>query len=114
MYRGNVVVVGDAAHAMLPPATQGACQALEDAVALAGALSAEPDLAQALRRYARCRLARVRRIVALGRVAALTRPSNPVVRAIPPVTYARFIARAGGPALRRHTRPAVGGFGSRP
>jgi 2-polyprenyl-6-methoxyphenol hydroxylase-like FAD-dependent oxidoreductase len=32
---GKVVLVGDAAHAMTPNLSQGACQALEDAVVLA-------------------------------------------------------------------------------
>jgi 2-polyprenyl-6-methoxyphenol hydroxylase-like FAD-dependent oxidoreductase len=105
--RGNVVLVGDAAHAMLAPATQGAGQALEDAVVLAGALSAEPGVGQALRRYESLRLARVRRMVAMGRVGTLARPSNPLMRAIPLVMYARLIALFGGPTLRRHTRPAI-------
>lgn len=40
MGRGRVVRVGDAAHAMEPNLGQGACQALEDAVALRTAASA--------------------------------------------------------------------------
>ena len=32
--KGNVVLVGDAAHAMTPDLGQGGCQALEDAVVL--------------------------------------------------------------------------------
>ncbi|PRX66919.1 2-polyprenyl-6-methoxyphenol hydroxylase-like FAD-dependent oxidoreductase [Nonomuraea fuscirosea] len=36
--RGNVAVLGDAAHAMTPNLGQGACQALEDAVTLAHAV----------------------------------------------------------------------------
>jgi 2-polyprenyl-6-methoxyphenol hydroxylase-like FAD-dependent oxidoreductase len=37
--RGPVTLLGDAAHPMLPHAAQGAAQAIEDAVALALALS---------------------------------------------------------------------------
>ena len=34
MYRGRLVLVGDAAHAMLPHLGQGAAQSIEDAAAL--------------------------------------------------------------------------------
>jgi 2-polyprenyl-6-methoxyphenol hydroxylase-like FAD-dependent oxidoreductase len=107
LYRGNVVLVGDAAHAMLAPATQGACQAVEDAVVLADALTIEPTVSQALARYERKRLARVRRMVAMGRAGTLARPSNPLMRAIPSVLYARLVTSCGAPALRRHTRPVI-------
>jgi 2-polyprenyl-6-methoxyphenol hydroxylase-like FAD-dependent oxidoreductase len=62
LHRGNVVLVGDAAHAMLPTLGQGACQAIEDAAALVAAVAAEDHLEQALRRYEAARVPRVRRI----------------------------------------------------
>ncbi|MGP3988862.1 FAD-dependent monooxygenase [Streptomyces sp. 3N207] len=48
---GRIALLGDAAHAMTPHLGQGACQALEDAVVLAAALAAAPDVAAALTRY---------------------------------------------------------------
>jgi 2-polyprenyl-6-methoxyphenol hydroxylase-like FAD-dependent oxidoreductase len=104
-HRGNVVLVGDAAHAMLPTLGQGACQSIEDTAALAGAVAAEGGLDQALRRYAAIRVPRVRRILALARVGALSMRSSPASRAMPATMAARLMARSGGPALRRITRP---------
>jgi len=40
---GNIVLIGDAAHATTPNMGQGACQAIEDAVVLADELAARPD-----------------------------------------------------------------------
>ncbi|HEV2034398.1 MAG TPA: FAD-dependent monooxygenase, partial [Candidatus Dormibacteraeota bacterium] len=42
--RGRVTLVGDAAHPMTPNQGQGACQALEDAVALGQSLAQESDV----------------------------------------------------------------------
>jgi 2-polyprenyl-6-methoxyphenol hydroxylase-like FAD-dependent oxidoreductase len=65
-HRGRVVFVGDAAHAMLPTAGQGAASALEDGVCvgrLIGArLAAGADLAAALSAYDAARRPRCRRI----------------------------------------------------
>ena len=57
-WRGRVVLIGDAAHPMLPFLAQGAAQAIEDAVTLAGCLD-RPD---GPARYAAARLPRVRRV----------------------------------------------------
>lgn len=56
---GRAVLIGDAAHPMLQYLGQGACQALEDALALADAL-AEPGVGtgDAIREYERRRLPR--------------------------------------------------------
>ena len=80
----RAALLGDAAHAMLPFAAQGAGMAIEDAATLAACL-ADPaaGTAQALSRYAgmrRGRVARVQRVASqlgrtyqLGGVAALAR-----------------------------------------
>ncbi|WP_062226378.1 FAD-dependent monooxygenase [Aureimonas frigidaquae] len=88
----RIALLGDAAHAMLPFAAQGAAMGIEDAAVLAAALSATPDTGAALRRYEferRPRLARVLRRVAfhdrvyhMGPAGALAR--NLVMRLTPP------------------------------
>jgi 2-polyprenyl-6-methoxyphenol hydroxylase-like FAD-dependent oxidoreductase len=57
-YRGSVVLLGDAAHAMTPNLGQGGGQALEDAIVLAAAISRTPDVATALAHYDHERRAR--------------------------------------------------------
>jgi 2-polyprenyl-6-methoxyphenol hydroxylase-like FAD-dependent oxidoreductase len=49
--RGRVTLLGDAAHPPTPNLGQGACQALEDALVLAGCLSDQRELVAALRAY---------------------------------------------------------------
>jgi len=57
--RGRIELIGDAAHAMLPNAGQGACQAFEDAYILARWLAACADPAQAFANFRRVRIPRV-------------------------------------------------------
>jgi 2-polyprenyl-6-methoxyphenol hydroxylase-like FAD-dependent oxidoreductase len=57
--RGRIQLIGDAAHAMVPNAGQGACQAFEDAYILARWLEACRDPAEALRNFRRIRIPRV-------------------------------------------------------
>jgi 2-polyprenyl-6-methoxyphenol hydroxylase-like FAD-dependent oxidoreductase len=59
-YRGRIVLIGDAAHAMTAHVAQGAAMAIEDAVVLAEELGTQPTLQKALdgymqRRYERCK-----------------------------------------------------------
>jgi salicylate hydroxylase len=70
----RVVLLGDAAHAMLPHQGQGAGQTVEDAVALADCLAdAGPGRhAEAFARYEAARLRRTRRVQAASRRAADT------------------------------------------
>ena len=57
--RGRVTLLGDAAHAMLQYAAQGACQAIEDAFVLAHAMhDADGNVAEAFGIYERLRLPR--------------------------------------------------------
>jgi 2-polyprenyl-6-methoxyphenol hydroxylase-like FAD-dependent oxidoreductase len=63
--RGRIALLGDAAHPMLQYLAQGACQAIEDADALARSLAACPGphlTGQALARYARTRAPHAARV----------------------------------------------------
>ena len=95
---GRVAVLGDAAHAMQPNLGQGACQALEDAAVLAGAL-ADEGVEAGLARYDRERRPRSQAIAVAARKAGkmgqqLTNPvliaaRNLALRAAPPTLFAR-------------------------
>ncbi|MFC4552734.1 MULTISPECIES: FAD-dependent oxidoreductase [Halorussus] len=61
-HRDAVVLAGDAAHAMLPFAGQGAAQGVEDALALAHALDAHEERSAAFRAYETERKPRADRI----------------------------------------------------
>jgi salicylate hydroxylase len=57
--RGRIQLIGDAAHAMLPNAGQGACQAFEDAYILGRWLNACADPVEAFAHFRRVRIPRV-------------------------------------------------------
>ncbi|GAA1762885.1 FAD-dependent oxidoreductase [Kocuria aegyptia] len=67
--QGRTVLLGDAAHGMAPNLGRGACEALLDATALVGALSAASDVPGALHRYDAARRRPTIRTVRLARVA---------------------------------------------
>lgn len=75
---GNIVLIGDAAHATTPNMGQGACQAIEDAVILADELAAHGDPAAAFTAFERRRLKRTHYIVnnswTLGKIAQWSNP----------------------------------------
>jgi 2-polyprenyl-6-methoxyphenol hydroxylase-like FAD-dependent oxidoreductase len=64
---GNIVLLGDAAHATTPNMGQGACQAIEDAVVLAECWKCSSDPATAFRTYEQCRMKRTQTIVHMSR-----------------------------------------------
>src|SRR3546814_17855181 len=49
--KGNVTILGDAAHPMLPYLSQGAAMAIEDGYVLGTALSADNSVSEALQTY---------------------------------------------------------------
>jgi salicylate hydroxylase len=72
---GAIALLGDAAHAMLPFAAQGAGMAIEDAAVLAKCIGETqhqggPTIPAALKRYARLRQPRVARVARAARQAA--------------------------------------------
>lgn len=90
---GRVTLVGDAAHPMTPEQAQGACQGLEDAVALGDCLG-ESDSAKALAEYDRRRLAQANRVVARSRhYTRAMQLENPVLCMLRD-TAARLLPRA--------------------
>ncbi|WP_055547093.1 FAD-dependent monooxygenase [Streptomyces kanamyceticus] len=68
----RVALMGDAAHPMLPYLSQGAGQALEDALVLADCLVSGVDLPGALRQYEKQRLARTAEVHQQSRLRATT------------------------------------------
>jgi salicylate hydroxylase len=88
---GAIALLGDAAHAMLPFAAQGAGMAIEDAAVLAKCLAESqgeggPAIAAALKRYARLRRARV------ARVQRTARRNGMIYHLTGPMAYARDLA----------------------
>jgi len=76
---GRVSLLGDAAHPMTPDLGQGACQAIEDAVALAQSFCGAEDLVTALREYELRRWRRAAGIVKRSHFQAwIGQRSNPL------------------------------------
>ena len=73
-----MALLGDAIHATTPNLGQGACQALEDAVVLADAISRSTTIEAGLRAYENRRRARANYVITqswhLGNVLQLTNP----------------------------------------
>lgn len=78
-HRDRLVLLGDAAHPMTPNLGQGACQAIEDAVTLAWAVTAGGGPAA----YTAARLDRTTKIMATSRrISRLTRSTGPLATAL--------------------------------
>jgi 2-polyprenyl-6-methoxyphenol hydroxylase-like FAD-dependent oxidoreductase len=81
--RGRVTLAGDAAHPMTPNQGQGACQALEDGVALGESVQQTSSVAEAFELYERRRVQRANREVTMSRQATRgVQLDNPVLCAI--------------------------------
>ncbi|MFT6658913.1 FAD-dependent monooxygenase [Maritalea sp.] len=61
-YKGNVAILGDAAHAMLPFQAQGAAMSIEDAGLLAAILASETDNATAFGKWQNLRQPRANKV----------------------------------------------------
>ena len=81
---GNLVLIGDAAHATTPNLGQGACMAIEDAAILASCLDKYGNPAEAFSAFEKRRLSRTRKIVTdswqLGKIAQWENPLLMVLR----------------------------------
>jgi FAD-dependent urate hydroxylase len=82
-HKGPVCLIGDAAHATLPSAGQGASMALEDAIMLARCLRDEPDTRIAFSTFETLRRDRVEELVeAARRNGSRKTPTNVITRGI--------------------------------
>ena len=79
-HRGQLVAIGDAAHAPAPSSGQGASMAMEDGVVLAQVLRDAPDVHTAFATYERLRRARVERVVAAGARSSSSKTPGPLTR----------------------------------
>lgn len=89
---GNIVLIGDAAHATTPNMGQGACQALEDVAVLSQEIGQAGNIQQAFKNFEKRRLKRTEYITntsaRIGRAAQLSHPviiviRNGLMRALP-------------------------------
>ncbi|MFI7123586.1 FAD-dependent monooxygenase [Amycolatopsis sp. NPDC049868] len=116
--KGRVALLGDAAHAMPPFLGQGGCQAIEDAVVLAAALSTTEDVDAALKSYDEQRRPRSQSVVKASVQAGKVGPQlrnplavavrNGVFRLLPGALTARIGAGVSGwtpPVPRRPAPP---------
>jgi 2-polyprenyl-6-methoxyphenol hydroxylase-like FAD-dependent oxidoreductase len=99
---GRVTLLGDAAHPMTTNLSQGACQVLEDAAALARCLRASEDTVAALRSYEQLRIRRTTPVVKQSaRIARVGAVRNPLACAVRNRMTALTL---GGPVLKAHRR----------
>lgn len=89
-HSGNIMLVGDAAHATTPNMGQGAAQGIEDAYYLSQLLANHPSIAEAYRQFERIRRPKVKSVVntswAMGQIAHIKkgkRLRNLILKASP-------------------------------
>lgn len=99
---GNLVLIGDAAHATTPNLGQGACQAIEDALVLADCLKQNSEVKKAFKAFEKRRLKRTHDIVdqsrMAGQIAQLENPlaiglRNLLMRAVPSSFYEKKLEK---------------------
>jgi len=91
-HQGNIGLIGDAAHAMVPFQAQGAAMGIEDAATLAPLLAGTESAETAFSRYEKMRQPRV------GRVAALSADNGRIFHMGWPLSLARnTVMRLQGP-----------------
>jgi 2-polyprenyl-6-methoxyphenol hydroxylase-like FAD-dependent oxidoreductase len=98
---GRTVLVGDAAHPLLPTISQGANLGLEDGATLGELLHSRVELHQGLRRFDELRLARSRRVARAAKRMARIGAGCPIgleqvlrdaiLRRLPPRSSTRFL-----------------------
>ena len=98
-YRENLVLVGDAAHTTHYSIGAGTTLALEDAIALAGALRELPTLPQALARYERERKAALLPAQSAARYSAQWYENLPRYLRLPPEQMFALLGQRHSPLL---------------
>ncbi|MCP2263270.1 FAD-dependent monooxygenase [Promicromonospora thailandica] len=78
--RGNVLLIGDAAHATTPNMAQGAAMAVEDALVLSDVLRTTPTIQRAVQAYERRRRPRVEHVQRESNKRDRTRGMSPTTR----------------------------------
>ena len=100
-HEGPVCLIGDAAHAALPSAGQGASMAMEDAVVLARCLRDLGGVEEAFTAFERLRKDRVEQVVEVARkTSGRKAPTNALTRAIRDLVLPFFI-RMGVESARK-------------
>ncbi|MFK7772259.1 MAG: FAD-dependent monooxygenase [Saprospiraceae bacterium] len=83
-YTNNVCLIGDAAHATTPNMGQGACQSIEDALALSICLEKEKDIEKAFSNFQKLRIKKANGVIKqswqIGKIAQLENSFGRIIR----------------------------------
>ena len=100
--KGNVALLGDAAHATTPNLGQGGCQAVEDAYVIALCLKEEKSIEKAFQRYQSIRYEKARYVVDTSwRFSELTNIGNPILQKLRNVLLKSLPERIALSALKK-------------